>query len=298
MERTKDTRLVEKVTPLSSRPVLSVLSAAVGSPAFSLRNLRFIYIEGDRRGREKERFFSLYGDARFVRFIEGGGCKEVTNKLAAVRELAMDADEQIKVGGVIDRDFRTHDQIKDITSKTVVHTLGCHEVENLFLHPDALQIIADRSGIGVSVHEVLRSASDRFAGTWILNRAITVSQVIKESSKQLRQVAGSLDWTKLSSDRAASVALIADAAIDRGDPNYTALCDALMASAEAYEKARMSPELWKECMGKEVLRVLPAELGLRGPDVLESNVLKTWELMEANPPQELIDLKAYIDSIA
>lgn len=298
LERTRDIRLVEKIAPLSSRPILSVLSAAVGSPAFSLRNLRFVYIEGDRRGREKERFFSLYGDARFVRFIEGGGCKEVTNKLAAVRELAEDADEQIKVGGVIDRDFRTDEQIAEATSKTPVHTLSCHEIENLFLHPDALKIVADRSNLGVSVHDVLRAASDRFAGLWILNRTITVSALLRESTKQLRKISSAQDWARFDADRAATISLIADAALDRADPNYMALRDALIKSVEAYEQLRVSPDLWKKCMGKEVLGVLPSDLGLRGTDILENNVLKIWESQAANPPPELVELKAYIDSIS
>lgn len=297
LERTKDTRLVEKIAPLSSRPVLAVLSAAVGSPAFSLRNLRFVYIEGDRRGREKERFFSLYGDARFVRFIEGGGCKELTNKLAAVRELALDADEQIKVGGVVDRDFRTDRQIEEITSKTSVYTLGCHEIENLFLHPDALQIIATRSGVSLAARDVLRAASDRFAGLWILGRTITVSALLPESTKQLRQVSSAQDWTRFDADRVATISLIADAALDRASRRYSALHDALSESAKAYEQLRLSPDLWKKCMGKEVLGVLPTELGLRGADVLESNVKKIWESQEANAPQELVELRAYIDSI-
>lgn len=297
LERTRDTRLVEKITPLSSRPVLSVLSAAVGSPAFSLRNLRFVYIEGDRRGREKERFFGLYGDERSVRFIEGGGCKEVTGKLAAVRELALDAEEQIKVGGVIDRDFRTDVQIAEIESRTPIFTLDCHEVENLFLHLDALQIIANRSGVGVNACDALREASDRFAGLWILGRTVTISARLHESTKPLRQISSALDWVKFEADMAGAISLIADAALSRSHSDYSELHKDLSESAEVYSKLRVSPDLWKKCMGKEVLGVLPAALGLRGPDVLQSNVLKIWKLQEANHPQELIDLKAYIDSI-
>jgi predicted ATPase len=55
-ERDQDTRLVYNPRILSGRPVLSALSAAIGSPAFSLSKLCFVFIEGDRQSRERERF--------------------------------------------------------------------------------------------------------------------------------------------------------------------------------------------------------------------------------------------------
>ncbi len=51
-------------------------------------------------------------------------------------------------------------------------------------------------------------------------------------------------------------------------------------------------------MGKEVLSVIPRELGLRSSEVLENNVLKIWHAHEARIPQEVVDLRNYIDSIA
>lgn len=297
LERTSDTRLVEKVEALSNKPVLSVLSAAVGSPAFSLRNLRFVYIEGDRQGREKERFYRLYGDARFVRFIEGGGCDEVTKKLSAVRELAEDADEQLKAGGVIDRDFRTEEQIAEKVSRTPVHVLGCHEIENLFLHPGALQRIAERSVIQVSAVDLLREASDQFAGLWVLARAVSLSSGLTELNKQLRKKAAQLSWKEIEIDRNGVVDQILQEAINTGDTTYEQLRNELLQSVAVYESVRGIDDLWKICMGKETLRLMPAKLGLRSTEVLENNVLEIWKNNESMPPQELVDLQSYINSI-
>jgi len=236
LERAPDSRIVEGVSSLADRPVLSVLSAAVGSPAFSPRKLRFVYIEGDRRGREKERFYSLYGDSRFVRFIEGGGCAEVTKKLATVRELAEDADEQLRAGGAIDRDFRTDQQISELASKTPVYVLGCHEIENMFLHPEALQRIAERSGVAWTAIDAICRTADRFAGLWILHRAATVSGVVSAEARTLRRAGGILDWAAFVADKMAAINQIASAAFDRANPSYSALCNDLIDSANEYER--------------------------------------------------------------
>ena len=87
-ERDQGTRLVSNPRILSGRPVLSALSAAIGSPAFSLSKLHFVFIEGDRQSRERERFYSVCGLPERNRFLEAGGCEEVVRRFGMVRELA------------------------------------------------------------------------------------------------------------------------------------------------------------------------------------------------------------------
>src|SRR5205807_2169742 len=129
LEREAETRRVARATSLSSRPVLSALATAVGAPAFSLYRRRFVYIEGDRQTGERERFFRICGNSDLNRFVEGGSADEVVRRLADISALAEQTDEQLRVGGVIDRDFRTADHIGPLREKAPVHVLECHEVE-------------------------------------------------------------------------------------------------------------------------------------------------------------------------
>lgn len=296
-ERTTDTRIVENASSLTNRPILSVLSAAIGSPAFSIRNLRFVYIEGDRQGQEKERFYSIYGDSRFVRFIEGGGCNEVSNKLHAVRELAEDADEQIVTGGVIDRDFRTNDQIHQLCERTDLFVLGCHEIENLYLHPQSLQEILNRSGINENAEDIIKEIADRFAGRWILSHAVINSNDIEEETKPMKQVAGRLGWQDFEDNQQGSVEQITVASYQTGSQEYNNVVEVLNTSVTEYRNIRTTNNLWQKCMGKEVSSAIPPRLGLKNLRVLENQVLKIWNNGVVNPPQEVLDIKNYIDSL-
>ena len=47
LERNETTRKVESLARLDTRPVLSALSRAVGTPAFSISQLLFIFVEGE-----------------------------------------------------------------------------------------------------------------------------------------------------------------------------------------------------------------------------------------------------------
>jgi hypothetical protein len=59
LELDGESQLVRSVAPLGDRPVLATLAGQLGSPGFSLVRSRFILIEGDRPGREGERFVQL-----------------------------------------------------------------------------------------------------------------------------------------------------------------------------------------------------------------------------------------------
>ena len=295
LERTKDTRIVENIRSLSDCPVLSVLSAAVGSPAFSLSNLKFVFIEGDRQGREKERFYSLYGDSRYVRFIEGGGCTEVSKKLSAVRELAVEADEQLFVGGVIDADFRTQEMIDELQEKTPVFVLGCHEIENLYLHPSALQVICDRAGIERNIQEIIRDASDNFAGLWALQRIILNTTVKIEPERALNQ-SGAQNWNAINADTAQYIVNVCDTSGLAGD-DLDAFTQDLNASIDEYRNIRVTENLWKLCMGKQTLRIVYQEFGMSSVESLQNNIARIWENGEAIVPDELAALREYINSI-
>ena len=59
LERNDSNRKVDSISRLDERPVLSALSRAVGTPAFSISRLAFVFIEGEENIGERERFRQL-----------------------------------------------------------------------------------------------------------------------------------------------------------------------------------------------------------------------------------------------
>ncbi|HYU18815.1 MAG TPA: AAA family ATPase [Chloroflexota bacterium] len=298
MERAGDSRTVQRVSPLGSRPVISALSAAVGAPAFSISRLRFVYVEGERQTRERERFYQICGEPTVNRFLEAGGCTEVIRKLATVRALAQETEEQVRVGGVIDRDFRTPPQMAELQTQASVHVLGCHEIENLYLYPDAIGELLRRAGRSPDETQgILQTVSDRFAGLWIVQRTAMRHPDFPEPTPLVRELAGGLKWDTVADDKERAVRDI----VSRYGPLEAGveskLINSLLRSADVYEKLRESPDLWKTCLGKQVLNSIPRALGLNSADSLERHVFQLWTDKAVALPAEALELLAYLHRI-
>ena len=138
LERNLETRQVDGLARLDTRPVMSVLSRAVGSPAFSISQLRFVFIEGEEGVGERERFRKLAGEQADIRFMECGSCSEVVRRVEAIRSLAEESSTEIRVGGVVDRDFQSEAKASALKKEHGVLALPVHEVENFFLHTSGL----------------------------------------------------------------------------------------------------------------------------------------------------------------
>ncbi len=143
LERNDATRKVDGLHRLDTRPILSALSRAVGTPAFSLSKLRFVFLEGEEGIGERERYRNLSGLPSDVRFMEIGSCDEVLRRVATIKALAKESETQIRIGGIIDRDFRTDDEA---VRPNAVFVLPVHEVENFFLHPATLDLLLEQNG--------------------------------------------------------------------------------------------------------------------------------------------------------
>jgi energy-coupling factor transporter ATP-binding protein EcfA2 len=146
LERNEETRKVDSVDRLDTRPVLSALSRAVGTPAFSISKLLFVFVEGEEGIGERERYRKLAGLPESVRFMECGSCTEVLRRVAAIKALANEAEVGIRIGGVVDHDFRTDSAADVIQSGNGVFILPVHEVENFFLHPMTLAVLLGQNG--------------------------------------------------------------------------------------------------------------------------------------------------------
>lgn len=297
LERSED-RKVRSVAPLGERPALATLAGAVGSPAFSLARSRFILIEGERPGRERERFADLLGSDVSDKFVEVGSCNDVIRKLAAVRELAAETD-QLRVGGIIDRDLRTDEQAATLASEAGVYVLPCHEVENLFLHPAGIGALLAQAGRSPEeAAELIREHADKYAGRWIIQYA-TVTERWDDLAAEVRDRARQWSWEDIAGDIDGKMRELATAEPDIEEAARIRRKAALTSAARVYETYRsQDEELWKRCFGKEVLRGLAPSLGLSSADAIETRLVRLWGAGDLPPPQEVEDTRAYIDGIS
>ncbi|MCC7078883.1 MAG: AAA family ATPase [Acidimicrobiia bacterium] len=296
-ERDPESRTVTAPTRLEGRPVLSALSAAVGSPAFALSRLRFVYIEGDRQSRERERFYAVCGNPDVNRFLEGGSCNEVIRRLRDVRTLAYETDEQLHVGGVIDRDFKNDHERMQLQSDAGVHVLGCHEVENrhLYLQPDAISILLQRAGRHRDeAATVVRESGDHFAGLWVAHNAASRFPAEHDLPKSAVSALGNATMAELNADwagrRAASVSAV--------DPTLAEMWEELLAAAWTdYMSDRDTPDWFRRCLGKQTLGRAAAALDFKSGDALERQVVALWNSAEVVPPEDLVDLRTYVGGL-
>src|SRR6266511_1139675 len=296
LERSNDRR-VRTAAPLSERPALTSLAGALGSPSFSLGRSRFLVIEGERLGRERERMAQVLDADTSTKFLEAGGCREVIRKLATLKELAVEAEE-LRVGGIVDRDSRNDKQVQELEAKTGAHVLPCHEIENFFLQPAAIGRLLEQAGRSSDGAEgLIQAQSDLYAGRWILKRAST-EKGWADVDPGIRQQAQTLMWSDIEPDIQAQTKVWTDLGTFEAEAERGRMRQALQEAAREYKKLRGKPsELWKRCLGKEVLRTLAGELSLRNAEALENRVVALWTSGELNRPAEVSLTKAYIEGI-
>ena len=294
-ERDHDDRIVRAPSPLSGRPVMSALSAAVGSPAFAINRLRFVFVEGDRRSRERERFFAVCGDADQNRFLEGGGCSEVIRKLEDVRSLAEESDEQLHVGAVIDHDFRSDLEVGELSSVAGVHILSCHEIENVFLHPEAIEVLLERTGrVPQSACSVIQESADFNAGLWIAQRAAATLAEGNGPSKESVGILSDKRWTEIDTEWD-------DISCRSAEPLRSGERDVwtrgLNLARDEYRVIRDDADLYRWCLGKQCLSRVAIALGFRSSQVFEAQVVRLWDTGEVDRPLPVIELRKYVSRL-
>lgn len=251
----------------SAKPLLPLLSATLGSPAFSLQDKVCLYVEGDRGLSETQRFSNILDSNPDVLVMEGGGCAEVQRRVELAQELSEDVGLNLQVCGVVDRDF-TREEVSDD-----VHILSCHEVENIYLYPPVLDAIAQRNGLSALVGtDLVRSMADRFAGKWLVEWFAASDG--RPLDRGYRKSLGSRQWTNLSPDYIDSLDL------PSGDGEL------VLSGLSAYSAAREEDDFWAVCLGKEVLPGVATSLGYAHPQFLERHCQDLWGLDLTPPPVE------------
>ena len=291
-ERERSERIVRAPSTLSGRPVLSALSAAVGSPAFAIDRLRFIYLEGDRQSRERERFFAVCGDADQNRFLEGGSCSEVLRRLDDIRKLADLSDEQLHVGAVLDRDFRSDAEVEQLVSDFGVHVLSCHEIENVFLQPEALGVLLNRAGRTQDASTaIVQQAADRHAGLWIAQKAASTLNERLILPKAAIGVLSDKRWNSIEADwDDISRRSTGNVGPDQRDHWF----QALELARQDYRTTRDDAALYRRCLGKQCLSGVAIALGFRSAETLEAQVVRLWDTSEVERPPSVTELRNYI----
>jgi predicted ATPase len=298
LSRDGQTRRVTGATPLSQQPVVATLSRAIGSPAFSISNLAFVMIEGEEEIGERERFRLLCDLPSHVRFLEAGSCKEVIRRIEGLRDLAAASGQEIRIGGVIDQDWRTKSERSELEAQGLF-VLGVHEVENLFLHPQTLaELITMMGGDAQQISSIILASADRRAGTWIFDAARTDRKFrdYAEPSKEIRELVHKLTWSDFHSLET-KCSEIANVHGKLKKEEISTLEAHLIAHARVYERKRVTEDLWSLCEGKEVFRSILPCLGFVDEDVAERAIAAVWQRNPELVPDELRALRAYIRNL-
>lgn len=293
LERDPETKLVDRVGSLADRPVLSALSRAVGTPAFSITGLRFVFIEGEEAIGERERYRRITGLGADTRFIECGSCGEVQRRLSAIQAIASESAQEIRIAGIIDRDWRTSATIEALTAQNGMLALPVHEVENLFLHKETLNGLAKQLGrTDFDYDAAIRQACDERAGGWIVQSALSDQSCsdISDLPGEARAIIYGKAWLQIEPDTEAVVSEVGrKAGFD--EARTKKLTTRLTAFANIYGRKRDTDELWKVCEGKEVMKVMARALGFSDHHALERAVTAYWDIDEARLPAEVRNLR-------
>lgn len=299
LERNEQTRKVDSLARLDQRPVLSALSRAVGTPAFSISKLLFVFIEGEEGVGERERFRRLAGLPQDVRFMECGSCNEVIRRVGVIRALANESEAGMRIGGVVDRDFRPNADATALANGSSILVLPVHEVENYFLHPGTLDLLLAQNGRGQSkALDIVQQAADARAGSWVFQYSMATrnAQQLPEIASVAKDVAKGLQWQHLSTERDASLDRIVNASLFDA-ANQAKLREILGLGIDAYARRRAEDTLWKTCEGKQVLNDVARALGFAGAPALSQAAFAAWSREGAEIPDELVELRRYLISL-
>lgn len=298
LDRDPLTRKVSGAPPLGDQPLLTALSRAVGSPAFSISNLTIVLVEGEEEIGERERFRSLHPSAAQARFVESHSCTELVRRMEGLRQISRASGQPLKIGGIVDRDWRTAGEIKAL-QESGVHVLQVHEVENFFLHPESAKAaMAAISQDPSTYDDVLQSVADLRAGAWIFDaaRSQPALKAFPPPAEATRGMVHRLSWANFS-DIKATCDTIARSDLALTNEQQTELSRHLDVQARIYERIRSEPTLWKRCEGKEALKAVAQRLGFADGDIFERAVTGIWSKQPQLVPSELVSLRDYVNSV-
>jgi predicted ATPase len=140
LRRSNPSGPVDTIESWGQDPTFAFLATSLGVPAFTFADRRFVFIEGEGKPDEVNKFDKSAGDLTDIRFMGMGGWDSVLQHLAKVSSFACLADRyrQLRLGAIIDRDFLSDDLASAVAADGRVHVLTCLQEENFFLDPDSI----------------------------------------------------------------------------------------------------------------------------------------------------------------
>jgi predicted ATPase len=298
LERNETTRKVDRLARLDSRPVISALSRAVGTPAFSLSQLAFVFVEGEESVGERERFRNLVDLPQAIRFIEVGNCAEVVRRVTTIRELANEAGAQLRITGVVDRDFRSAHDAGDLANQHQIFVLPVHEVENFFLHPGTVDALLAQNGRPQTSVDLIRDAADARAGAWIFQWAMGTKQAKKlpDMPVPAKDRAKTLAWSTIDADPVGAIASVSN--LTHFPTTDRSLFERLLeVGVKLFRRSRSGSDLWKLCEGKEVLAEIAHLVGFSGRTAMIQACFATWRRDAGLVSNELAALRRHLSLI-
>ncbi len=194
--------------------------------------------------------------------------------------------------GVVDSDFESLTETS--AEAGALFQLPLHEIENLFLHPQSLQLVAKRLGrTAFDAMREVRRAMDLRAGRWIYDHAayfhnrVWKESISSERLRTMRKCVSSLNWQLLSQDAESEFKQIARS-------HERQIVEALLCSVACYRAARDEEDFWRHCFGKEVLKDISEALGLRSGEFLETAMISYWQENKFAGVAELIELRRFL----
>lgn len=205
--------------------------------------------------------------------------------------------DRLHVGGVVDGDHRDARQKRRIEAQAPLHILGVHEIENFFLIPEAIEILAERNGDRRGKgRDALRDVCDHFAGHWIVQRASLRHDI--DLGTAVRTRAAMLSWEQIVSKSEAVVNELGNSADLSDETIRPQVRSWIKTAVDQYTSVRESEALWAQCSGKQVLATVPPLLGLTGADAIERQVFTLLDEQEIPIPPALSALRQYVSAIS
>jgi len=279
---------------LPTQGAYTSLAQALGQPAFSLRNHRYVFVEGEAVSKEDERYKRLLRTDDETIFVPSTSCGSVIGRVHIFESLKSKFEYPMRTGGVVDLDHG--DQIQ-ATDPANLYRLRVHEIENIFLHPPSLAHILFGSDSTKNIETAIsriQSASDRHAGKWIHERVD--AQLWRRNRKQFHAECAAIEPVFLQiKNLPLDKSLSCIDSIAPKNPTPKAY-EILINSRDEYSRIRVQPELWIRCDGKDVWgdSVFSSTISLREA---EEKLLLLWNDRPDLIPQQLKDLQEFVNSL-
>lgn len=140
---------------------------------------KVLFVEGEKNSYDHFLYQEIFRDKRY-HVIPCGGCQDVAKYVKSKR--AYKKLNSIEVYGIVDRDFRTEAEIEALIADGVF-CLSVAEVENLFVVPELLDIMAEQLGCTEGTAQV---AKEFIVSLFAQNRDSQIGEAfIKEVNHQL-----------------------------------------------------------------------------------------------------------------